>query len=367
MAVYIVLYCLIALFGVYTFYHRNQPEKRHVWGIILMTLLFTALVALRHPSMGIDLHYGESTGYLASYHKFSEMSFREVIDMVQSNGWENYESGYIVFNKLLTYISADDQVLLIGCAILSIVPIGLLIALYSKDYDFSMVVYLGLSLGLIVFSALRQAIAVGICTLSFPFIRRKQWAPFLLLVFLAWLFHGSAIAFLFAYPAYHWNLKKWQRLLGVPLLVGIFLGRNQIFRIAMKLLDKDAVPEDTNAYRLMVVFGLVYLFCVVFWDKEDDTSGGFLNVFYFACVCQCFSSINAIAERLGYFFMVGLVIALPNIVMNLKNVKIRMLFKYGICSAFVAFGLYSFYSCYWSQTYPYHFFWENLSAPATGA
>ena len=78
MAVYIVFYCLIALFGVYTFYHRNCPGKRHVWGIILMTLLFTALVALRHPSMGIDLHYGESTGYLASYQEIAKLSFRDL-------------------------------------------------------------------------------------------------------------------------------------------------------------------------------------------------------------------------------------------------------------------------------------------------
>ena len=359
MVVYIVLYCLILLFGVYTFYQRNHPERRHVWGIVLMTLLFTALVALRHPSMGIDLHYGESTGYLASFQKIADYSFREVAEM---KNWMGYEWGYVFFTKLLTCISTDYQVLLIACAVLSIVPIGLLIGLYSKDYDFSMIVYLGLSLSLIVFSTLRQAIAVGICTLSYPFIRKKQWAPFLLLVFLAWLFHSSAIVFLVAYPAYHLKLKRWQRLLGLPVLVGIFLGRYQLFRIAMKLADKNVTPTETGAYRLMVVFALIYLFCVVFWDKEDDVSGGFLNVFYFACICQCFSSINAIAERLGYYFMVGLIIALPNIVKSLKNEKLRLLFKYGICAAFIAFGLYSFYTCYWSQCYPYHFFWENVPA-----
>ncbi|HBF15031.1 MAG TPA: hypothetical protein DDW30_05005 [Clostridiales bacterium] len=364
MAVYIVLYCLIALFGVYTFYRRNCPEKRHVWGIILMTLLFTALVALRHPSMGIDLHYGEAAGYLASYHDIANLSFR---DLFALEDWQNYEWGYVVFNKLLSYISTDYQVLLIACAVLSIIPIGVVIALYSKDYDFSMVVYLGLSLGLIVFSALRQAIAVGICSLSYPFIRRKQWAPFLLLVFLAWLFHSSAIVFLVAYPAYHLKLKKWQRLLGLPVLAGIFFGRYQLFNLAMKLLGKTNVPEETGAYRLMLVFWMIYLFCVVLWDKEDELSGGFLNIFYFACICQSFSSVNSIAERLGYYFMVALVIALPNIVTRVQNLKFRMLLKYSICSAFVAFGLYSFYTCYWSQSYPYHFFWENVPATTTAA
>ena len=364
MAVYIVFYCLIALFGVYTFYHRNSPWKRHVWGIILMTILFTALVALRHPSMGIDLHYGESTGYLASYQEIAKLSFR---DLFALENWQNYEWGYVVFNKLLSYISTDYQVLLIACAILSVVPVGLVIALYSEDYDFSMVVYLGLPCALIVFSTLRQAIAVGICCIAYLFIQKKQWAPFLLLVFLAWLFHGSALVFLVAYPAYHLKLKRWQRLLGIPVLGGIFLGRYQLFNLAMKLMDKNAVPVDTGAYRLMLVFWLIYLFCVVFWDKEDDISGGFLNVFYFACVCQCFSNVDQIAERLGYYFMVALVIALPNIVAHVRNFKFRMFLKYSICSVFVAFGLYSFYTCYWSQTYPYHFFWENVPAATTAA
>ena len=359
MLVYIVFYCLIALFGVYTFRNRNRDGKRPVWGIVLMILLYTALVALRHPSMGIDLHYGESTGYLASFHQIAQFSFRELISL---ENWQNYEWGYIILNKLLSYITTNDQILLIVCAVLSIIPIGILIGLYSMDYDFSMVVYLGLSLGLIVFSALRQAIAVGICCLAFPFIKRKKIGVFLPLVFLAWLFHSSAIVFLVAYPAYHLKLKKWQRLLGVPVLGLIFYGRYQLFDFAMWLIDKKQLPEETGAYRLMLVFWLIYLFCVVFWDKEDDVSGGFLNVFYFACICQCFSSINSIAERLGYYFMVALVIALPNIVMRMKRMEIRMLFKYAICGAFVAFGLYSYYTCYWSQTYPYHFFWENVPA-----
>ena len=65
--------------------------------------------------------------------------------------------------------------------------------------------------------------------------------------------------------------------------------------------------------------------------------------------------------------MIALVIALPNIVAHVRNFKFRMFLKYSICSVFVAFGLYSFYTCYWSQTYPYHFFWENVPAATTAA
>lgn len=362
MAVYLVLYCLIALFGVYTFYNRNRPDKCYVWGIVLMTVAVTAVIAMRHPSMGIDLQYGSDGGYLGSYHKISELSFRELLSL---KGWQNYEWGYILFNKFLSCISDNEQVLLAACAMLSILPIGLLIGLYSRDYCFSMLVYLGLPCFLITFSGLRQGIAIGICCLSYPFIKRKKWIPFLLLVFLAWLFHSSSILFLVVYPLYHLKLKKWQRLLGIPVLVPLFLLRYRLFDFAVKLLGWSDKPDYNNSYRLFLVFVLVYLFCVVFWNKEDEESGAFLNLFYLACVVQCFGGVYSIAMRFSYLFMIPLAIALPNIVDGLKDKKYYALFRFGICGAFLLFGLYSLYNGSWAQSYPYHFFWQTV--PVTGA
>lgn len=329
-----------------------QKNKRSA---IYAATLVALVVALRHPSMGIDLGYGRYYGYLVSFQEISRYSWRKLIAM---SGWQNYEWGYIVFNKLVGCISTEYQSLLIACAVASIAPIGVMIWKNSKDPLLAIIVYLGLPCALVPFSALRQGIAVGICCLSIPLIRKNKLVEFVLLVAFATLFHYSAVCFIIAYPIYHIKLSKHLRILSIPALAVIFVARYPLFVIGSKILKKSAAIEQTNAVTLLIVFALIYTFCALF--VHDETDGGFLNIYYIACVAQCFAGLYSIAMRVGYYFMPSLVIALPNIIKNMKKFDNRKISRLCVMTAFVAYGLYMLYSSGkgWAMTYPYHFFWE---------
>lgn len=236
--------------------------------------------------------------------------------------------------------------------------IGIMIGKNSKDPLLAIIVYLGLPCALVPFSALRQGIAVGICCLSISLIRKNKLIEFLLLVTFATLFHYSAFCFVAAYPIYHIKLPKTLRILSIPALAVIFVARYPLFVIGSKIFKKSAAIKQTNAVTLLIVFVLIYTFCTLF--VHDETDGGFLNLFYIACVVQCFAGVYSTAMRVGYYFMPGLVIALPNIVKNMEKVADRKISRLCVMTAFMVYGLYILYASGsgWSMTYPYHFFWQ---------
>lgn len=357
MTVYFLMYALILCTTGLVSRTGKTPEQRKKRAAFYVTALVVLVVALRHPSMGIDLGYGSSIGYLTSFQSISEYSWGELFALGE---WQNYEWGYIVFNKLLGYISTNYQCLLIACAIASIVPVGIMIGKCSRDPVLAILVFLGLPCITVPFSALRQGIAVGLCCLSFPLIREKKPVKFILLIVFATLFHYSAFIFLVAYPLYHLKLSRSARLLSIPVLPVIYLARYPLFAVGSKLFKHNAVAAQGSAVTLLLVFTLVYAFCAVF--LHDDEDGGFLNLFYVACVIQCFAGVYSLAMRVGFYFMPALVIALPNIIANMKRPENRKISRLCVMAAFVAYGLYALYTygSDWPMTYPYHFFWNKI-------
>ncbi len=359
MTVYYIIYFLILISPQFTVCKQTGElqECQHDKHTFFMMGLLILMFALRHQSMGVDLGYGVSYGYLGSFMRLSQYSWEEVIKLPS---YLNYEKGYILFNKAISVISRNPQWLLICCGFVSFIPIGILIYRYSTDCRFSVFVFMALPCFQIFYSGLRQGIAIGICCYAMCCLQeRKKWR-FVLSVILASLFHFSASIFLLAYPLYYLRVEKKTRFISILLLPVVFIFCKPLFVIFSRLFKDNATISNTDAGTLFFVFTMVYCFCSVFVDETDEKSVGFLNVFYFACICQSFSGLHQLAIRVGYYFMIGIAIALPNIVSNIKDDNSYLISHIGLQSAFIAYGLYMIYASSWSCAYPYHFFWEAV-------
>ena len=354
MAIYICSYVVMGIIGVTVpkvITNKKMQRKMFAWfGGILLFFLF----ALRHPSMGIDLGYKKNVGYLVSFDRISTFSWKQIWTVKVYY----YERGYIIFNKIVSSIWPNRQFFLAVTAAVSIFPITLVFYRKAQEPLFSWCIYMGLPALLILFSGLRQGIAIGWCLFSVLFIQEKKPIKFLITVLLCSNFHSSAILFLIAYPLYHFKANKNWYTLGLFVLPIIFIFRYQLFSIFSKLFKEEAIPNDTGAMGLMLVFIVIYIFCFIF-DKRGEKSNGLLNLFYIACLCQLFAGIYNTAMRLGYYFTLPLTLLIPQTVENMKwNLKEKALIKLLIVFAFVVFGLNSIYSSSWACAYPYSFFWQ---------
>lgn len=369
MLIYYLLFITFFVLGIVLFKSNVVSEKkaRIIYGIAFFFLI-GLLLALRHPSMGVDLGYGKSTGYLASFEKIAKLSWGDVF----TRDWLNYERGYIVFNKLVSTIfnSRDPQTLLMVCGFISALSPAILIAKESKNQLLSTLIYIALPSFYIAFSGLRQAVALSITMLAYLMIKNKRWVKFILLVILASLFHSSAIVFLIAYPLYYIKHNSIYKLASVVSVFVVYILRVPLFRILGTFFKDNVEIEETGAFMLFLVLVAIYLFLMIFSDNENKVSTGTTNIFLVACYCQAFGGIHNLAMRVGYYFMVYAMIAIPEVVENHneENIKVdfktKQLIKWTLMAAFVLFAIYQLTNGNkdsWYMTNPYNFYWEQLN------
>ena len=343
-------------------YLKADEFKKRRNSFIFIVVVLVLMLGLRAQNMGNDL-----VGYLPAYDYFSAMSWDKVLSL---SFYQNYERGYILFNKIVSLIYNDRQFFLGACAFVSIFPI--LYSVYKSETNmlFATMVFLGIPSFPLLFSGLRQGIALGICFLSLIYIRKKKIIPFVGLVFLATLFHFSAIIFIVAYPLYRWKVNRTIRYLSIASIPVFYLFRYQLFNTFASMFRENAIADNNNAIGLFLVFSVVYVFCSFFYDRNDEQQNGLMNLFYFACICQAMGGVKSTVVRVGYYFMLSLIILIPDILessvdrnrahsFGFKDEKSKMIMSIIVIAAFVIFGLYTLRNGSWSGSYPYYFFWDN--------
>lgn len=356
MAVYYLMYGF-SVFIMWFFAHlktEKTEEQRNKIVCILCFLSLILVLSLRHPSMGVDLRYGESTGYLGMFSRIARSNWSEVF----TNSFQNYEKGYVIFCKLISLISANKQFFLAVCAITSVLPVAAVLGKRSSSPLFSFVIYMGLPVIQMLFSGLRQSIAIAICFLSITYIQQRKPIAFLVAVLIAASFHSSALIFLPFYFIYRIKIKRNIRFITVAILPILFVFRVSIFSFLTSIFGKSADIADNGALRLLIFFIILYVFCFMLSDDTEDNIG-YLNLFYFACFFQCFSGINTLVMRIGFYFMLPLTLLLPDSVGKIRNKNTERLIKAFLIVFFVAYGLYVLHSKSYAMSYPYSFFWND--------
>lgn len=356
MTIYYCIYGFLFVLEVLMRLSQVDSYKRKSFIVFFGFITIFLMLALRHPSMGWDLRYESPYGYLGSFDKISNFSWSSIFRVEV----QNYERGFIVFNKIISTIYNNQQFFLGVCAFLSVFPLIKMITSESEDAFFSICILIALPNFLMIYSGLRQALAIAICVYSYKFIKNKKLVKFIISVWFATFFHYSAFIFLVAYPLYNYKMKAQYRKFTVVLIAVVFLFKESLFVVFGKLFKEEVGVQDTGAGLLFLVFTLVYIFCIIYGNENDENQNGLMNIFLFTCICQTFSLVSDTAMRVGYYFMPFLAILLPEIFKSIDDKVTRQTFKAIVLSAFIAFGLYSIANSQFALSNPYHFFWEII-------
>lgn len=354
MLIYFILYLSIALIVVLFDLLCIKSEHKNKYISLSIFILIFLLFALRHQSMGVDLNYLSSTGYLGSFDELSSYSWREVL---QIDKFQNYEKGYIIFNKLIGSITKSRQIFMAVVAFISIFPVYRLIRKRSTSSGFSYVIYMGIPLFTLLFSGIRQSIAIGFCAYAYIFITEKKLIKFILAVLFASVFHVTALVFLVAYPLYYIRINNKLRFYSVISIPIIYLLRHKIFDFVIRFSDKIIEVDNNNSFVLLVVFALIYMFAVAMSNKENGQNG-FLNIFYVACLCQTLGGVSSVIVRLGYYFLLSIIILLPNVIERIRDEQTKGIVKVVTFYCFAVFGIFNLYTTSWAMANPYIFFWN---------
>jgi len=346
----------------------NQMNRQMRFFTLIASVFLALIIGCRSDHQGVDLYNTLGTGYFYIYHKINEDSIPEIIRNFATRGnaanfrYANFEIGFVIFCRLLGRFWENPQVLLLGCAVLSILPVGWFICKCSKNKWLSLALFIALPcFATTMFSGIRQGIALGIVMMSYEFVRKKKLMPFVIVILVASLFHSSAVVALAAYPAYHIRIERKSTLLGgILMLAVIYFMKRPLFWILARMVSGRLALQENNSINLFLLLTCIFVLCVLFCKRDDYEARGFTNILWLACAAQAFSGIHTLASRVTWYFMMILVVLIPNILvnMNIKEKYILRPLSWVIGCATIFLGLHYLKNNSMAQAYPYIPFWS---------
>lgn len=320
----------------------------------LFWLLLFALLSLRRIDVGRDVG-----------------TYEIIFKLIGNSDWKftfyrSNEIGWNCFNKVIFGISQDFRWVLVITAILSIAFLRRAFLKYSTDTSLSIVLFVSFSCFLLLFSGLRQSIAVSIGMLSFDYAMKKKRVKFFLCVAVAMLFHTSAFILLFIYPLCHIKVKTKWLIWVIPAIIVVYIFNQPIFTFLGTILetftDYDATIELTSSYTMLFLLSLfaVFSFVIPEESKLDDETEAMRNILLLCVILQTFAPLHMLAMRMNYYFIIFIPLLIPRVIKYSKKnmAQVAIVARYVMLIYFIFYFVIIVPRDNVLDTFPYHFFWE---------
>lgn len=309
--------------------------KKKIQIIACASILFL-ISAFRSVEVGGDL-----INYIPFFHKTAYMGIKEILN-------SNYELGYIIFNKIINFIYNNDQFFIFMSSLVVIFFIAKYISRYSllpwlSYYLFVSLMFFGSS-----FNLVRQSMAMAIVLNSIKYIEERNLKKFILNIFIASLFHRTAMIFIILYftSKYKINIKYF--FVMILSAIGIILFGDKIISILMnsseRYLDYTDKISSGNGYGMLAMLIIVLLFGLIF-GKNSDEDKFKLKIHYhmiiLAILMQLLALKFSLFSRVTSYFSIGLIVFISNIIKSRPEIYIRYLGEIAVCILTVIFFVYS--------------------------
>lgn len=355
MTPYIILLIIPVIFSL----SRSHSKRNNA--ILAYFIVLLLILSLRSINVGTDL-----VSYSPTFRSLVNAEWIQVPEIVR-------EVGYGYLNKIIGYLTTDFQVFLSIVAVIIIIPLYFLYRESNNWNYLKVVIFMNMATFSMMFSGLRQAIAIslGVCA-YYALIGKKLWLYFLIIA-AAYFIHHSAVILIVLFPLSLFNFKRKHLLLLIPLFILLLAFRTQIAAFVLAALSSsDELSiyserynefSDTGAYGTLALFAIFTAISYIFTDeKKMPPRVIFLrNILVAATFFQIVALLNPVTMRINYYFIAFVPIAFPMCLEYCKDKEKRFVKTLGVCLALVLTGYYinrAFYGQDTLSIYPYEAFWE---------
>ena len=321
------------------FYTLKSDKKTQMTAMTVYMLALGVFVGLGDMLGGYDRYiYGELFDRMADWKNMG------------GNPWLSFsfsfygsEFGYGTFCALLTYVTSNRYIFIFIATMVIYVLLIHSLRRYVDNAPFAVVMFLGLWF-FFTFTYLRQVIGATIVWLSVEYIIKRDLKRFLLVLFIAFSFHNSAIVFL---PLYFMPFRKFTPkqvivLMAIALVIGLSPIPQALFA-AYGDVDADRMTANYEAdagfrWAYLMEAGFFLFVILANYSKiseEDDRELMMLNIALIFCAILLVFVRSENGGRLSWFFMIGVFCTMSNICVNQNRVL-----SYGTLLVIVSFFLF---------------------------
>lgn len=310
--------------------------------LVLISGLFPLTITsmIRAYNVGVD-----TNSYIIHYERIKNIQFKDISKY-------DMEILYVLLNKVITLLGDNKQLIIICTTLIIMALLYKFIKNNSNNVWMSVFLFLCLDFYFVSFNLIRQFIAIMIVANSFKYIKQEKIFKFIFCIFIATLFHSSALV---CVPIYFFkdieinfkNISLFSIISGClffmnDLLIKILI---KIFPSYYHYLNSSYFNGNTGSgVRGIIVYGgiltFVTLILIKFREKRKDINCMYYCLFI-AFVIAILGKNFLLISRIMYYFAIFVIIIIPNCLCYIKQKKIKIFIHYSIIILGVLSNLYS--------------------------
>ena len=298
----------------------NSNRVRSKRTCIVGAIGWILLSGLRGLNVGAD-----TAAYAISFEQSVNNRFSTLWESIISKYFYNMDIpgkdfGYYFLEKVFRTFTNSYTLWLLFIAIIFTVPMAVFIYRYSNNACISWILYSTLFYSFFAITGHRQTIATAIAVWGgLECIRKRKLIFFLLLTFVAYTIHASAICILPFYWLSQIKLTKVKLLGYILCIICAYIFRYRFLAFLQSIVGYESYQQYEAAQAGIFVFLLISIafFIFVFWRKIRVSDNQILdmsvNALMIAC---CFSSlllINPSFMRVVQYYSIFLLFLIPEL------------------------------------------------------
>lgn len=311
----------------------NRQKIGHKCYMVIVALQLIAISGFRAKSIGSD-----NGNYLRVFELAQLNSWREFFN-IPKYYLHGFEKGFLAYYKILATLHFNFQGFMLVTAIVTLGITCYFIYRNSKIPWLS--IYLFCTLGYFNSSmcTIRQWLAISITLLSIRFIKQRNLKSFIIIIIIASLFHTTALSVI---PLYWFNKIKINRkyyLFVSTVGASVFFLHNDILQLFLHVLPRYSSYVNSKYggsqggyYQLLLI-----LFLILFGQlmrhsmlNKDESMSLYFHTLSLALFLQIIALFFAVFGRIIDYYLIYIIIYIPNCIKCLGDKKLRVLAIIGV-------------------------------------
>lgn len=281
--------------------HENRLSNDRVSHSQTTRYLFIVLTIILIVVAGF--RYGVGGDYW-SYYRAGERYSNELLESIKTLS----EPGIKLIYTIVRVFTTER---IIPIFVVAFITISLMLGVIYRHTDkllMAAMLFLFLGCWHESFNAVRQCLAAAIVFCGYGFLKDKKFLKFLLVVFIAFLFHRSAILMILPYFIVHIKVSPKNIFLIIVGVIIALYGFDRIIALTGWVLQEDTVLSSeyalrqVNPFRVAVAIApAVYFIFATSGQERDDTQEFYLNLLIVHAAVVTVTSPSAMLGRYGIY------------------------------------------------------------------
>lgn len=304
----------------------NRISRQQLLNGLCVVFIFTVLFAVSACRLNVGNDYAK---------------YVEFMHLVNCDAYVPTEVGFNGVVKLIYAISGFENFLLVFAFFAFFTILLFLAAIYKQADSFGFSFFLFMAFGYYFqsFNTVRYYLALAIALYAIPYVLRKEWVKFILLVLLGATFHKSLLVVIPLYFLASVNWKKWQMAFAAVFCTTFFFMQDFYLKVVVFLYptyeDTEYLDGGTSYVNIARCLAVLILALICY---KKAVKGNERNRFYFYCnlgalVMYVCCSFLPIISRIGYYLTITHIFFIPVLIESVGNENLKKLFRAGVVLA----------------------------------